>query len=692
MWASERRLEHIRMVYRAVGDEELIVHGVVFYKYVPSGETTFFEQPFTFTKPVYVGFNAPLDARQAPTQCTMVLLMAKADFVQLDNVMESHDHQGAFGTDWNDSFESTHPTLDTLLWKIPGDLRHIGSVRHEVTRNRAQPVGLYPNLLDQDTLDVTLQSVHYSLKDQGAVRFRDYKHESTATALCKWRYDFENGPAVHVLTDGTTTFPAINSLLWITGYWHTTPSELQWYRQVMRRLKDAGISAYSIRGQQHLLVFIADQHGPFTVAGFVERLKENDFYETLRKALCWDGFDEWVAQYLKFDLTAFVNGQWRSESGAAVPSPIASGSGSGSSSSASSTRFTLRSTSAQGDGFLRLDSPRLVAAGDASEFTLDHQRYLLHADTGRHVFLHEDRLLTQPARSAQSLRLDESMLVAGAHAVDIYNPSSPRIMSWRINGHANQLFAQSALSSTGGFIVTTFNALLDGFEDSGDRWVDRRDLSARKLKSRNSDIILWNEVQPHMMEYMKTEGVFPNYIIGNRGLSSDNPMQCAISFRNGIEILNIEEPLPFGKRCLVVTTQFEDERTVVFVAVHLKAGESQKSEEVRIKEMERILDHLESMPPADAFVVAGDFNSDPKLKSYYNSQLHDYLNTRNFTNLTGFHTTYHGWGPCQFDYVYGLGLRKTGAPIVDSMPLRAPNATQGSDHTPVTIGLKFKKE
>lgn len=350
-----------------------------------------------------------------------------------------------------------------------------------------------------------------------------------------------------------------------------------------------------------------------------------------------------------------------------------------------------------GAAFLRIDSVYLVSEGDASIFTLDNQGYLRHG--GLHVALQplepRGKLIAQSARDARSLRLESNVgintlvFMGGTRAVDIYNPSSPNLKSWTSTGRPNQRFERSAAASTSELVITTFNALLDGFEEvANSPWSTRRAKCATKLKSRNSDIILWNEVNASMMEDMRAAGVLTRYIIGDKGSSSGIPMQCAMSWHgSGIEILNIEEPLTTRQRCLVVTARIA-ERTVVLVATHLTAGESDEREEARIDQMRHIIEHLRDIE-ADAFVIAGDFNSDTSLAHMYTSRLHNYLGDEGFTNLTGFRTTYHGWGPCQFDYIYGLGLCATGAPVVDPMPSRAPNADQGSDHTPVTVGLDF---
>jgi hypothetical protein len=71
-----------------------------------------------------------------------------------------------------------------------------------------------------------------------------------------------------------------------------------------------------------------------------------------------------------------------------------------------------------------------------------------------------------------------------------------------------------------------------------------------------------------------------------------------------------------------------------------------------VKLLDAIRRKLARLPAADAYVIAGDMNSDPLLKEMYAERVHTSLQSEGWQNLSGSQPTYHGWKLLTFDYVY----------------------------------------
>ena len=251
------------------------------------------------------------------------------------------------------------------------------------------------------------------------------------------------------------------------------------------------------------------------------------------------------------------------------------------------------------------------------------------------------------------------------------------------------------------FTLTTFNALLKGFETSAmDKqwklWETRVCVSSEKLKARASDIILWNEVNAEMMAHFRAQGVFHEFAIGKKGRAGGHHMQCAVSWNPGVfELEGTSEPLVYRNRCLFCRMKhLPSAKTLLIVSVHLAAGENDEMEDMRVDQVHRILRAAFSyVPRVDGCILAGDLNSDPRLSHMYTEKVHTLLTTNDsipFHNISGFAAaTYNGWDELTFDYVYCNGLQRTHPPRVDEMPRKAPNRNQGSDHTPVTVRVQI---
>lgn len=679
MWHAELLLEQL---YKGVGDPEIQVEGCKFLKMVPAGGTKFLGYSMQFQYPVYVGFNTPqFHKNQDVPQRTVVLLLNTKDRQSLEHIMDITGHEGALGSDYIDNFKSGFGELNSLVWKIPGDLRGIQSALNCLTYNRAQPVGMYPNWVDEDVLNVTTESLRYPFDTSSeSVRFAT---NSNNFSMCKWRFDFADQRGVHVLTDGTTTFPAINSLFWVKAYWSTKKEELRNYKNVIKTLaKTCGIIAYSIRGQQHLLVFVSeikqDSEEPLTVERFVEKLKDEVFYKKLKKCLGISAFDEWALSYKSFDIAAFEQGKWNMSSDASAKAEP---------SSSTALQYRVYATFVHSPSkYLQMQSGKLADADNASIFTIK-DGYLMHGDNFVHFNNKKLRSATKDERSF--MRVGYSFIVSGDLdiSLDVWDLHDPELVLYKHKSNNNQHFSLEPVDS---IVFTTFNALLIGFEDGyvqqeWEEWSMRRRNIVSSLWSRDSDIILWNEVTPYMMNQIKSQKLFSDYVIGTKGKASGQPMQCAMSWKNVKKINKIWEPLPQGHRCLFVKFQHNN-RSLLFVSAHLKAGEEDDSEDIRLIQMQHIVNEVNKTADVDACVIAGDFNSDPNLG--YVDKVHSYLTKQGFANLSGFNVTYHGWGPCQFDYIYAQGCTASDLKV-DNMSNQAPNKTQGSDHTPVTLTLHF---
>ena len=186
MWHAELSLEQL---YKGVSDSEIQVRGCQFLRMVPAGPTAFLGYSMEFQYPVYVGFNTPqFHKSQDVPQRTVVLLLNKNDRKGLERIMDITGHDGALGRDYVDDFKSGFGELNSLVWKIPGDLRGIESASNALTYNRAQPEGMYPNWVDEDVLDVTTESLFYPF-DTSSESVRFATNSNNFSMMCKWRFD-----------------------------------------------------------------------------------------------------------------------------------------------------------------------------------------------------------------------------------------------------------------------------------------------------------------------------------------------------------------------------------------------------------------------------------------------------------------------------------------------------------------------
>jgi len=127
-------------------------------------------------------------------------------------------------------------------------------------------------------------------------------------------------------------------------------------------------------------------------------------------------------------------------------------------------------------------------------------------------------------------------------------------------------------------------------------------------------------------------------------------------------------------------------KTIWVISVHLSAGETNERETFRLKQLKAINERIKQLPEANAYLLAGDMNSDPKLKYMYQEQIHSYLGNKYWTNISGFNSTYYGWAKLTFDYIYTKGLSHNRI-IIERLIEPGPNKNQGSDHTAVTCIL-----
>jgi endonuclease/exonuclease/phosphatase family metal-dependent hydrolase len=264
------------------------------------------------------------------------------------------------------------------------------------------------------------------------------------------------------------------------------------------------------------------------------------------------------------------------------------------------------------------------------------------------------------------------------------------------------------------FVLTTYNALPNGFEESGDpkyhRWSTRLPIMASTLRQRKSDILMLNEVNRSMTESLMNSNAIGGcdatpgcHVVGKNGRSSGRSIQCAIAW-NPQKFSCVQTEEMEGMRCVMALLRHtETSATTWLVAVHLAAGECDWSENRRLEQMTSIRAKLEQLSPADAHMIAGDMNSGPGLGHMYQQYLHKSLRgEHDWENLTGYdNPTYSGWARLAFDYVYAKGGLSRTTPgqrappptardvtVVD-LPLPGPNRHGGSDHTAVTCHLRL---
>lgn len=269
-----------------------------------------------FSAPIYLGQNVKLSPKQPKP--LNVLVLNKRDLNLMDKIMTKHNtHGGAFGSDYATLSKELNQKykLNTVLWKHPKDILFIDSFNTKSLLNLGLSVGTYSALVDTWTLSFTHDHPDISYtKDSASIQFTN--GDKPATPLTKLRFDFQIGDSAHVLTTYTVAFPMISTHYYFKYHWdgdYTSKTELRQdrnkYKKVIQELyNQLEITAYSVRGEHHALVFVADKDGVMSISRFVRYLKEHS--EELKRILNFKTFNSWKRNYITYNQAVFEQGKW----------------------------------------------------------------------------------------------------------------------------------------------------------------------------------------------------------------------------------------------------------------------------------------------------------------------------------------------------------------------------------------------
>ena len=253
-------------------------------------------------------------------------------------------------------------------------------------------------------------------------------------------------------------------------------------------------------------------------------------------------------------------------------------------------------------------------------------------------------------------------------------------------------------------VVTTFNALASScsgnFSDyegelttaksgkSQERYVwcqNRFPPMIKKLEQCRSDILLLNELSSCMAGAIAA-GLNLKSVEGG---DDHKALNCAIMWAPD-RFEPVGEPQSAqGVRYLTQRLRSRTDSTTFQVATaHLKSGESQYYETVRLGQLQTVLKHLAQLPSADVYILGGDLNTMVGTELYTSKVLKE-LTYNGWRDISGKMPTYHHWMKAKPDYIFVKGAATTNgnAAVVDTLDNPGPNEKQPSDHTPVSVTL-----
>lgn len=284
--------------------------------------TKFQGKPLQLHGPLIFGMGK-LSMNQ-PTK-SAVILLKREDLNKLDRIMKANAHKGAFGSDFDSYSTPYYPDIDTVLWKIPGDILDIRGLNACLLDNIGLQVGTDPSWIDAWSENLSKEEMitirDNTFSDNTFTREDSKKNRISATWLTKLRFDFSDSESCHVLTNLKTgaTFPMLGTHFHFTYHWdgdykeekENLEEERKDYLDAIVKLQKIGVEALSIRGQQHALVFVELNGEPITMEAFITFLKVNK--EKMKFALELDEehwFEDWFESYVRFDMAAFKINRW----------------------------------------------------------------------------------------------------------------------------------------------------------------------------------------------------------------------------------------------------------------------------------------------------------------------------------------------------------------------------------------------
>lgn len=294
---------------------------------IKSNSSNDFELIGTLINPIKTKFQGVTFQLQAPlifgigklsnkqTVKSPIILLNRKDLNKLDKIMTENDHAEAFGRDYDSYSNSNYQNIDTVLWKIPGDILDIEYLNYRLMDNIGLQVGTYPAWID-----------NWSGFPDKMIRIFDVLFTATqtnkATDMTKLRFDFTEAESCHVLTNlkTGTTLPMLGTHFYFTYHWdndYKNKEQLKKHRQkyldAIVDLQKIGVKALSIREQQHALVFVELHNKPITMSAFIKFLKENKEQMRLALHLKPIDYDDWFDSYITFDTDAFNSNRWNKQ-------------------------------------------------------------------------------------------------------------------------------------------------------------------------------------------------------------------------------------------------------------------------------------------------------------------------------------------------------------------------------------------
>jgi hypothetical protein len=278
-----------------------------------------------------------------------VILLREVDREVLDEIMKANRHEGAFGGDYAPYRSGDYPEIDTVLWKIPGDILEIDGIDVGILNNIGMHVGTYPMWIDRFVDPKAYPKFEPTTVNGVTFTTQGARWKQGATEMTKLRFDFDNFPVhnrltgrpyrpisggCHVLSELTTkqTFPMMGTHFWFSYHWDADYETIEEkknlevqrdsYRAVIQNLKKIKIEAISVRGQHHALVFVRVEGKSATMPTFVGYIKsnENALREAIEPTLLGSTqrkrkqlFDEWYFVYSRFEEEAFDHNKWISQ-------------------------------------------------------------------------------------------------------------------------------------------------------------------------------------------------------------------------------------------------------------------------------------------------------------------------------------------------------------------------------------------
>ena len=252
--------------------------------------------------------------------------------------------------------------------------------------------------------------------------------------------------------------------------------------------------------------------------------------------------------------------------------------------------------------------------------------------------------------------------------------------------------------------LVTFNILCDYNQDGKNSFARRKAGILKKIREAQPDVICFQEVLPHVAQWLKDE--LAEYYIAGCGRSAVlDDEQVTIAFKKSRLNLIAMETFWLSESCYEPGSRYEEQsecprvctemvledmevhRAFRLVNVHL----DHIGAKARILGLRQILKKMEKerFLPYIPVILAGDFNGEPDSEEMQQmKQYPEYINA-----TEGIGITFHGFGlePAEaIDYVY---IKNTGISVLKSKGAKKWEDQEDgiwlSDHYPVCVSLEW---